>query len=108
MPAGPAPTTATLRGRRADGDAEESSSATTGILTPPRAGAPGLLDAARREVARPEVARGGSQPQDRSRSRPLTTYWLSTTWPPATSGGLVQLVLAPLALLAPASQLSSR
>src|SRR3954468_20140603 len=52
MPAGPAPTTATRRGRCSVGDGATPSSDTTGILTRPRPGAPGTPPLVRPDDAR--------------------------------------------------------
>src|SRR5215218_6034459 len=89
MPAGPAPITATRTGLVADSP-RTSSSGTRGILTCGGSPAPACR---------------GRQMQLLSRSRPLTTYCVSVTRPPGTSGGRVQLLLAWVSEVAPASQL---
>lgn len=45
--------------------------------------------------------------QDWSLSRPPLTYWDRMTVPPATSGGFVQFLFAPVSVRAPAIQLLS-
>src|SRR4051812_16909673 len=90
MPAGPAPMTATRRGRRSGWPAEAEDDAplsdTSSILTRPGPPAP-------------------DQSQALFVSSPFAMYWVRVTRPPGVSAGLRQSARASVSEVEPASQL---